>query len=92
MSTLYHFTDTARLPWILLTRQLEPGRNQVGGYPVDFLWATTNARGDATSTVTMNQQNTSVAKRSRAKGTLHVSSQGLRAVAGDLGALSTMDG
>jgi hypothetical protein len=53
---LYHFTDTARLPWILRAHQLEAGRNQIGGYPVDFLWATTDPRGDATSAATMNQQ------------------------------------
>ncbi|HEX9231343.1 MAG TPA: hypothetical protein VF869_05515 [Jatrophihabitantaceae bacterium] len=48
--TVYHFTDTARLPWILTAGELRPGRNRVGGFPSpDFLWATTDERGDRTS-------------------------------------------
>jgi len=46
---VYHFTDTARLPWIWASGELQPGRNQIGGYPVDFLWATTNRQGDRTA-------------------------------------------
>jgi hypothetical protein len=49
MPHVYHFTDTARLPWIVETGELRPGRNQIGGFPVDFLWATTNAQGDRTA-------------------------------------------
>jgi hypothetical protein len=49
MSQVYHFTDTARLPWIWASGELRPGRNQIGGYPVDFLWATTNQKGDRTA-------------------------------------------
>ncbi len=47
--TVYHFTCTARLPWIVEAMELRPGRNQIGGYPVDFLWATTNLQGDRTA-------------------------------------------
>jgi hypothetical protein len=47
---LYHFTDTARLPWILDSGELRPGRNAIGGYPdPDFLWATESANGDGTA-------------------------------------------
>jgi hypothetical protein len=47
---LYHHTDTARLPWILKSGELRPGRNAIGGYPdPDFLWATTDHQGDATA-------------------------------------------
>jgi hypothetical protein len=47
---VYHFTDTARLPWILISRELRPGRNKIGGMPdPDFLWATTDSRGDRTA-------------------------------------------
>ena len=46
---VYHFTCTARLPWIVATKELRPGRNQVGRYPVDFLWATTREQGDRTA-------------------------------------------
>jgi hypothetical protein len=41
-ASVYHFSDTARLPWILLDRVLRPGHNTLGGFPdPDFLWATT---------------------------------------------------
>jgi hypothetical protein len=47
---LYHHTDTARLPWILKSGELRPGRNRIGGFPdPDFLWATTDHQGDATA-------------------------------------------
>jgi hypothetical protein len=49
MSKVYHFTDTVRLPWIVAADELCPGRNQIGGYPIDFLWATTSKLGDRTS-------------------------------------------
>ncbi|WP_028168711.1 hypothetical protein [Bradyrhizobium elkanii] len=48
--TLYHFTCTARLPWIVATKELRPDRNQIGGFPSpDFLWATTRSQGDRTA-------------------------------------------
>lgn len=47
---VYHFTCTARLPWIVATKELRPGRNQVGGFPSpDFLWATIRSQGDRTA-------------------------------------------
>jgi hypothetical protein len=50
--TVFHFTDTARLPWILATGELRPGRNAIGNFPsLDFLWATTEARRDRTASV-----------------------------------------
>lgn len=49
--TVYHFTDTARLPHILLSGALVPGRSTLGGFPdPDFLWATLSPHGDRTST------------------------------------------
>jgi hypothetical protein len=43
---VYHFTDTAHLPWILRTAELRPGANRIGGYPdPDFVWATINKLG-----------------------------------------------
>lgn len=52
--TVYHFTDTARLPWILLDGMLKPGRNRIGGFPdPDFLWATTAAIGDRTASASV---------------------------------------
>jgi hypothetical protein len=50
MTAVYHFTDTARLPWILSTGELRPGRNAIGKFPSpDFLWATTSDKGDPTA-------------------------------------------
>src|SRR5262249_35408585 len=47
---LYHFTDTARLRWILQSVELRPGANRIGGYPhPDFLWATADVRGSRTA-------------------------------------------
>ena len=47
---VYHFTNSARLPWIIETCELRPGLNRVGDYPnPDFLWATTNQLGDNTA-------------------------------------------
>src|SRR5215203_1119572 len=44
---VFHFTDTARLPWILASGELRPERNRIGGFPdLDFLWATTSPIGD----------------------------------------------
>jgi hypothetical protein len=46
--TVFHFTDTLRLPWILIDRQLSPTRGMAApDYPrPTFLWATTDAVGD----------------------------------------------
>jgi hypothetical protein len=49
MNCIYHYTDTIRLPWILESRQLRPSPNRIGGYPPDFLWATSDKNGDRTS-------------------------------------------
>jgi hypothetical protein len=46
---IYHFTSIARLPWIAAAGQLQPGRNQRGNFPCDFVWATTNRLGDKTA-------------------------------------------
>jgi hypothetical protein len=49
-SLVYHYTDTGRLPWILNSGLLAPGRNQIGGFPdPDFLWATTSPDGDGSA-------------------------------------------
>jgi hypothetical protein len=45
---VYHFTDTARLPWILASGELRPGKTLIGD---DFLWATTNEKGDRTASI-----------------------------------------
>jgi hypothetical protein len=50
-AVLFHFTDTARLPWILETGELRPGSTRFPGQPPDFLWATTDERGDRTATL-----------------------------------------
>lgn len=48
---IYHFTDSAHLPHILLSGELRPGRATVGGFPdPDFLWATASSVGDNTIT------------------------------------------
>lgn len=47
----YHFTTSVHLPWILATGELRPGRGAsfVAGLPdPDFLWATTDSRGERT--------------------------------------------
>jgi hypothetical protein len=48
MSVVYHFTDTVHLPWIALDGELKPSANRIAGFPQDFLWATTDKRGDRT--------------------------------------------
>jgi hypothetical protein len=48
--SVYHFTDTARLPWILDAGELKPGANAVGDFPEpEFVWATTCEHGDDTA-------------------------------------------
>jgi hypothetical protein len=51
INTVYHFTDTIRLPWIIETGELRPSSNRIGGFPQDPLWATTSDNGDKTSAV-----------------------------------------
>ena len=47
---VYHFTCTARLPWIIATRELRPFRDPTSGFPnPDFVWATTRRQGDRTA-------------------------------------------
>ena len=51
---VYHFTDTARLPWILMSGELRPGSNRIGGMPSrDFLWATIDLRGDRSASLSL---------------------------------------
>jgi hypothetical protein len=48
--SVYHFTDTARLPWILDAGELRAGANVVGNFPdPDFIWVTTCEAGDDTA-------------------------------------------
>jgi hypothetical protein len=51
---VYHFTDTCRLPWILHSGELRAGLNRIGGFPCDFLWATTDSTGDRTASCNGN--------------------------------------
>jgi hypothetical protein len=54
---VYHFTDTARLPWILRSGELRPGSNKIGELPdPDFLWATTDSRGDRTASSSLQSE------------------------------------
>jgi hypothetical protein len=51
MQRVYHFTDSAHLPWILSDGELRAGANKIGGYPApEFVWATTEDRGSRTAT------------------------------------------
>lgn len=49
MAVVHHFTDTARLPWILQSGELRPGLARPEGWPADFLWATKLPHLDGTS-------------------------------------------
>jgi hypothetical protein len=50
--TVYHFTDTARLPWILQSGELRPSTNYMEEYPPpNFLWATIDRGGDRSATL-----------------------------------------
>jgi hypothetical protein len=52
MNIVYHYTSIARLPWILESGELRPGRNKIGGFPdPDFLWATTSDKGSRTASL-----------------------------------------
>lgn len=53
---VYHFTNSARLPWILISGELRPGSNRIGGMPPDFLWATTDLRGDRTASSSLQSE------------------------------------
>jgi hypothetical protein len=49
--SVYHFTCTARLPWIIATRELQSYRDPISDFPnPDFVWATTRHQGDRTAT------------------------------------------
>lgn len=63
--TLYHFTDTARLPWILAAGELRPSRNRIGGFPREFVWATTNEKGDRTASAARDEWCTGLVRRVR---------------------------
>jgi hypothetical protein len=52
MRNVYHFTDSARLPFILHDGELRPGLNRTGNYPSDFVWATTSDKGSRTASGT----------------------------------------
>lgn len=52
---VYHYAHTANLPWILECGELRPGPNTIGGYPLDFLWATTDPRGSRSSSALANK-------------------------------------
>ena len=48
---LYHFTCTARLPWIIEANELRPYRNQIGGLSSpNLLWATTSSQVEPAAT------------------------------------------
>jgi hypothetical protein len=53
---VYHFTDTARLPWILESGMLRVDRGAIGKYPTKFVWATTLLNGDPTCTALSRNQ------------------------------------
>lgn len=46
---LYHFTDSARLPYILADEVLRPGKNRGGHFPNEFLWTSEVAAGEQTA-------------------------------------------
>jgi hypothetical protein len=53
---VYHFTDTLRLPWIIHSGQLRPGRNKLGGYTSpEFVWASTDPRDDRSASITRGE-------------------------------------
>ncbi|MBM7483351.1 hypothetical protein ACVWWI_003333 [Bradyrhizobium sp. USDA 3686] len=56
MTHVYHFTDTARLPWIIGSGELRPSSNSRRGFPADLLWTTTNPAGDKTASATYAKQ------------------------------------
>lgn len=45
---VYHFTDTARLPWIIESGELQVDRGVIGKYPTKFVWGTKLQNGDRT--------------------------------------------
>jgi hypothetical protein len=50
-SVVYHYTDTAHLPWIILSNALQVGKNRLRGLPFDFLWATTSPKVDRSAAI-----------------------------------------
>jgi hypothetical protein len=53
---VYHYANTTHLPWILEVHELRPEPNNAGGYPIDFLWATTNPKGSRSSSAFANKE------------------------------------
>jgi hypothetical protein len=49
MSAVFHFTDSGRLPWMLSSGVIRPTLSKIGGFPPDFVWATSTSNGDKTS-------------------------------------------
>lgn len=55
MDHVYHFTTHYHLPWILNSGALLPGKDRTARFPHDdFLWATTNPKGERTATMVAN--------------------------------------
>jgi hypothetical protein len=67
MSALvYHHTNTAHLPWILYSGELQLGKSKVGDFPdPDFLWATTDANGDSTASFSLEAYRAGILDRVR---------------------------
>jgi hypothetical protein len=57
MEYVYHYSDTARLPWILDAGELRPTSNSMSAYPdPDFLWASTRENGCASATLSNKKE------------------------------------
>jgi hypothetical protein len=46
---VYHYSDSARLPWIVEAGELRPGHKQAPNHPLALLWATVSPQGDPTA-------------------------------------------
>jgi|6_EtaG_2_1085325.scaffolds.fasta_scaffold00782_21 hypothetical protein len=57
---LYHHTSLAHLPYILLEGALVPTIPQSEDWPKDFVWATSDARGDRTTGICSDGRHKSV--------------------------------
>jgi hypothetical protein len=55
VTDVYHFTDTARLPWIIASGELRASDNRISGFPDDLVWATTNPGGDKTASASFSK-------------------------------------
>ncbi|WP_265975497.1 hypothetical protein [Brucella intermedia] len=52
---VYHFTTSAHLPWIIESGELRQNSVRAGDFPnPDFIWATSDSRGDRTATGAMD--------------------------------------